>query len=54
MEGRDTNEYQRMKKMRVFQEISMSELPQGVKPIDSTWALKKKSNGVLRGRLTAR
>ena len=40
--------------MRVFQEVNRSELPQGVKPIDSTWALKKKSNGVRRGRLTAR
>ena len=40
--------------MRVFQEISRSELPQGVKPIDSTRTLKKKSNGVHRGRLTVR
>ena len=40
--------------MRVFQEVKRSELPQGVKPIDSTWALKKKSNGTRRGRLTAR
>ena len=40
--------------MRGFQEVNRSQLPQGVKPIDSTWALKKKSNGVRRGRLTAR
>ena len=40
--------------MRVFQEVNRSDLPQRVKPIDSTWALKKKSNGVRRGRLTAR
>ena len=43
-----------MKKMRVFQEISRSQLPQGLKPIDSTWAPKKRSNGVRRCILTGR
>ena len=48
------HEYERMEKHGVFQAIDRSDLPPGVKPIDSTWACKKKSNGKLRGRLNAR
>ena len=48
------NEHKRMLEMNVFEVTDRSALPPGVKPIDSTWACKKKSNGTLRGRLNAR
>ena len=43
-----------MKKMAVFHEVKRSEVPRGVKPINSMWPLKKKSKGVRRSRLMAR
>ena len=43
-----------MLKNEVFQAIEKSELPEGAKVIDSTWACKKKSNGFLRSRLNAK
>ena len=48
------NEHERMVKNKVFKAISRSEMPEGTKTIDSTWACKKKSPGKLRGRLNAR
>ena len=48
------NEHDRMVKNNVILPIDRKDLPEGVKPIDSTWACKKKSNGKLRGRLNAR
>ena len=48
------NEHARMVKNGVFEVVKRSDLPAGVKPIDSTWACKKKSSGKLRGRLNAR
>ena len=48
------NEHERTKKYDVFKEVKRQELPAEVKTIDSTRACKKKSNGTLRGRLTAR
>ena len=43
-----------MVKNNIILPIKRKDLPEGVKPIDSTWACKKKSNGKLRGRLNAR
>ena len=48
------NEHNRMIKMEVFEEVEIEDLPRGSKPINSTWAMKKKSSGVLRGRVVAR
>lgn len=48
------NEYERMRKLRLFKEVKRSELLKGVKPIDSTRIMKKESSGVYRGRITAR
>jgi hypothetical protein len=48
------NEYQRMVNCKVFEPVLKSDLPPGTKIIDSVWALKKKSNGTLRGRISAR
>ena len=43
-----------MVKNGVFEVVKRNELPARTRPIDSTWACKKKSNGTLRGRLNAR
>ncbi len=48
------NEYQRMVKCKVFEHVLIADLPQGTKIIDSVWAMKKKSNGTLRGRINGR
>lgn len=48
------NEHNRMVKNEVWDAVRKADLPAGVKPIDSTWACKKKSSGKLRGRLNAR
>jgi hypothetical protein len=47
-------EHQRMIKHEVFQPVRIDTLPVGTKAIDSTWAMKKKANGVYRARLAAR
>ena len=41
------NEHERMVKNNVFKVIKKSEMPEGAKCIDSTWACKKKSSGKL-------
>ena len=48
------NEHDRMVKNKVFQEVQRKDLPHGAKPIDSTWACKKKSNGTHRARINGR
>jgi hypothetical protein len=38
----------------VFEPVKFSEVLKGVKLIDTTWAMKKKSSGTLRGRVNVR
>jgi hypothetical protein len=40
-----------MVKSGVFEKVKLSELHSDVKVIDTTWAMKKKSNRTLRGRI---
>ena len=47
-------EYQRMVRYKVFQEVERNKVPIGSKILSSTWAMKKKSNGVRRARINAR
>jgi len=44
------NEHDRMVKNKVFQVMQCDDLPERAKPIDSTWAYKKKINGTFRAR----
>ena len=48
------NEYQQMVANKVFKMVLRKDLPAGTKIINSIWAMKKKSNGMLRGRINAR
>jgi len=49
------NEHERMTtRHNVWEPVKRSDVPSGAKILDSTWAMKKKSNGKLRGRLNAR
>jgi hypothetical protein len=48
------NEYQQMVNCKVFKPVIKSNLPPGTKIIDSVWAMKKKSNGTLHGRINAK
>jgi hypothetical protein len=41
-------------KSGVFEKVKFSEFPSEVKIIDTTWAMKKKSNGTLPGRINVR
>jgi hypothetical protein len=43
-----------MVKSGVFETVKLSELPSEVKIINTTWALKKKSNRTLHGRINVR
>jgi hypothetical protein len=47
-------EHVRMIKSGVFKKVKLSELPSEVKIIDTTWAMKKRSNGTLNGRINVR
>jgi hypothetical protein len=47
-------EHGRMVKISVFEKVKLSELPSDVKVIDTTWAMKKNSNGTLCGRINVR
>jgi hypothetical protein len=47
-------EHDRMKKYKVFKAVSKDKLPKQAKILTSTWAMKKKSSGVYRARVTAR
>ena len=49
-----TEEHDRMKKHGVWTPVPRSSLPEGTKPLTSTWAMKKKANGKYRARLNAR
>ena len=48
------DEHERMVKNTVFEAKKPEEVPDDAKIITSTWAMKKKSNGVYRARLNAR
>ncbi len=48
------NENDQMVKNKVFKVVKRKKLPKNAKPINSTWACKKKSNGALRHRLNGR
>ncbi len=48
------NEYQPIVKSKVLETVLKYDLPPGTKIIDSVWAMKKESNGTLRGRINAR
>jgi hypothetical protein len=48
------DEHKRMIEHGVFQPVLRSDIPKDAKVITSTWAIKKKSNGTYRARLTAR
>jgi hypothetical protein len=47
-------EHGRMVKSGVFEKVKLSKLPREVKIINTTWAMKKKSNRTLRGRINVR
>jgi hypothetical protein len=44
-------EHQRMIDRGVFEPVKLGKVPKGVKLIDTTWAMKNKSSGTLRGRV---
>ena len=48
------NKHARFTKNKVCKVVPRNQVPKGVKPLDTTWACKKKSNGTRRGRLNAR
>jgi hypothetical protein len=48
------NEFERFQKYNVFTPVKKSDLPDDAKVLTTTWAMKKKTNGTLRGRLNAR
>jgi hypothetical protein len=48
------NKYQQMVANKVFEVVLRNDLQAGTKIIDSVWAMKKKSNGTLRGQMNAR
>lgn len=47
-------EHARMIEHAVWTEINKKNVPKGAKVIDTTWAMKKKSNGTYRARINAR
>jgi len=47
-------EHERMIKNKVWKPVDRSTLPEEAKIIDSTWVMKKKSNGTYRARMNAR
>ncbi len=47
-------EHGRMVKSGLFEKVKLSKIPSDVKVIDTTWAMKKKSNGTLHGRINIR
>ncbi len=48
------NKYQQMLENKVFEVVLQKDLSSGTKVIDSVWAMKKKSNGTMRGWMNAR
>jgi hypothetical protein len=47
-------EHKRMIDSGVFKPVKISKVPEDVKLIDTTWAMKKKSSRTLRGRVNVR
>ncbi len=47
------NEKLRLNKFKVVTAIPLSQVPKGIKIMTMFWAMKKKPNGKLRGRLNA-
>jgi hypothetical protein len=47
-------EHQRTVDSEVFKAFKLNKLPSRVQVIDTTWATKKKSNDMLRGRVNVR
>jgi hypothetical protein len=47
-------EHKRIVDSGVFEPMKISKVPNGVKLIDITWAMKKKSSGTLQGRVNVR
>ena len=47
-------EHQRMVERGVFEPVQKTKIPENAKVVTSTWAMKKKSNGVHRARINAR
>jgi len=47
-------EHDRMIKMGVWEAVPRSEVPKDAKVISTTWAMKKKSNGIFQARVNAR
>ena len=52
--GAVKEEFDRMMKYKVFRLVPRNLVPRFAKILTSTWAMKKKSNGTFRARLTAR
>ena len=48
------NEYDRFSKYKAFTVVPIKSLPKGTKILTTTWAMKKKTSGKLRGRLNVR
>ena len=48
------NEKERFDKYKVVKVVSREDVPEGAKIMTTTWAMKKKTSGKLRGRLNAR
>ncbi len=48
------NKKMRFDKFNVMNAVPCSQLPKGVKIMTTTWAMKEKPNGTLRGRLNTR
>ena len=46
-------EHKKMVKMKVWKRIKKNLVPKGAKILSTTWAMKKKSNGVFRARINA-
>jgi hypothetical protein len=47
-------EHQRMTDSEVFEPMKLSKVPKGVKLVDTTWTMKKKSSDTFRGRANVR
>ena len=48
------DELKRYRKRKVYKAVKLSDVPKGAKLLTTTWAMKKKSNGVYRARLNMR
>jgi len=46
-------EHERFEKHKAFKAVPREDVPEGAKILTSTWAMKKKANGMKRARLNA-